>query len=110
MIMRWIIAGFLMSVGFYLVAGKTTRHLAIRRLLFVVFIFAGFGSLIFKDAWSRLAVYLGVGNGAELLTYLVTFVFISYVVSTYRWKRAFEEKIAKLTRELALQTAKNSDK
>lgn len=107
MIMRWIFAIFLVATGFYLLRGGSSRHLAIRRLAFLGFVLAGISSLLFVDQWSQLSRALGVSSGTALLTYLVTFAFISSTISNYRWRREQEERIVELARNVALQNAKN---
>ena len=103
MIMRWIFAIFMVAVGIFLIRSDSTRHLAIRRILFMLFVILGLLSLIFQDSWTNLARLLGVESGTALLTYLVTFSFISYVISSFRWKRKLEAKLVQLTREIAIK-------
>jgi hypothetical protein len=105
--MRFIFASFLVATGFYLILGQTTRHIAVRRLLFLLLILLGFVSIVFQNFWTSISIKLGVGNGTALLTYLVAFGFISYVISTYKWKRSQEEKLVILARRLSLDEFKN---
>ena len=109
MIMRWIFAFFLIFVGIYLLKGSTSRLIAIRRILFTIFVLAGITSLVFQNYWTSLSKFLGVESGTALLTYLVTFSFISYVISTYKWRREFEHKLTLLAREKALQNFANEN-
>lgn len=102
MTMRLIFAGFLILTGFYLLRGSSTRQLAIRRVAFAMFVFAGIASLVFADLWTQISQSLGVRSGTELLTYLVTFAFISSTISNFRWRRLQEDRVAKLVREIAL--------
>lgn len=102
--MRWIFAIFMIAVGIFLIRSDSSRHLAIRRLLFMLFVFLGLLSLIFQDSWTNLARFLGVESGTALLTYLVTFSFISYVITSFRWKRNLEAKLVQLTREITLKS------
>jgi len=100
--MRWIFAFFLISVGIYLMRGTSLRNLAIRRLLFFGFVMAGFVSLIFANEWTKISSLLGVESGTALLTYLVTFSFIGFVISNFRWRQQHEERIVELARRVAL--------
>lgn len=108
MIMRTLFAIFLISTGFYLVLGQTTKHIAMRRILFLIFVGLGFTSIVFQDLWTNLSTSLGVENGTALLTYLVTFSFISYVISSYKWRRKIESKIVVLVRKQAIDDFKKS--
>lgn len=107
MIMRWIFAGFLIGTGIYLMRGNSSRHLAIRRLTFLVFILAGITSLVFADYWTKVSQFLGVESGTALLTYLVTFAFIASVISNYRWRREQEIRIVELSRRITLGPEEN---
>lgn len=102
MIMRWIFAAFLIATGIYLIRGNSSRHLALRRLTFLVFILAGIASLVFAEHWTRLSQFLGVESGTALLTYLVTFAFIASIISNYRWRREQEIRIVELSRKISL--------
>ncbi len=108
--MRLIFSTFLVATGFYLILGQTTRHIAVRRLLFVLLILTGFISIVFQNFWTEISVKLGVGSGTALLTYLVAFSFISYVITSYKWKRAQEDQIASLARSLAISEFKSNNK
>ena len=102
MMMRFIFSIFLVATGFYLILGQTTRHIAVRRILFVALILLGLISIVFQNFWTEISVKLGVGSGTALLTYLVAFSFISYVITSYKWKRSQEEQIVSLARSLAI--------
>ncbi len=103
MIIRFVFASFLVATGFYLILGQTTRHIAVRRLLFGLFIVSGISSLIFQNLWTRLSNELGVETGTALLTYLIAISFISYVITSYKWRRQQEDQIVHLARHFALK-------
>jgi hypothetical protein len=107
MMMRFIFATFLVATGFYLILGNTTRHIAVRRLLFLLLILLGFISIVFQNFWTFVSTKLGVGSGTALLTYLVAFGFISYVISSYKWRRALEEKLVIVARQQAIKEFKD---
>jgi hypothetical protein len=107
--MRWIFAIFMIGTGIYLLRGNSSRHVAIRRLTFLLFIILGIVSLLFADYWTKVSQFLGVENGTALLTYLVTFAFISNVISNYRWRRFIEQQIVELAREIALKSKHQND-
>lgn len=110
MTMRWIFALFLILTGFYLTRGNSTTHLAIRRLSYSFFIFAGLASIIFADSWTKISVALGVENGTALLTYLVTFTFIASIISNSRWRKFQEQRIVDLARKIAIDEANKKSK
>ena len=101
--MRWIFAGFLIATGIYLMRGNSSRHLAIRRIMFLAFSIIGLSILLFADFWTSVSRSLGVGSSTQLLTYLVTFAFIASTISNYRWRREQEQRIVDLARQIALK-------
>lgn len=100
--MRWIFAAFLIATGIYLMWGRSSRHLAIRRLMFLAFILIGISGLMFEEFTSRISQFFGVNSGTELLTYLITFAFIASTISNYRWRREQEQRMVAVVRQIAL--------
>ena len=103
MIMRWIFAGFLIATGLYLARGKSSRHQAIRRIMFFSFMLVGLSILIFADSWTRFSQFLGVGSSTQLLIYLLTFAFIASTISNFRWRQEQERRIVEIARQIALK-------
>lgn len=108
MIMRWVFALFLVATGIYLLKGRSASHLAVRRILFFLFVVSGITSILFANTWTNLSQFLGVENGTALLTYFVTFSFIGYVISNFRWRREIENRLVILTRELTLKNVRQN--
>lgn len=102
MIIRFIFAGFLILVGLYLLRGNSSRHVALRRLMFLSFVLIGISILLFSNFWTELSLFLGVGSSTQLLIYLLTFAFIGSTISNYRWRREQEERVIELARQIAL--------
>lgn len=107
--MRWAFAIFIVLTGIYLVRVQSTRNTAIRRILFTLFIILGLSSLIFADYWTQISNFFGVESGTSLLTYIVTYTFVFYVISNFKWKREMEIKLANLTRHIALIQFEDKD-
>lgn len=103
MTMRIIFSFFLISMGIYLMFGNSSRHLAIRRLMFLGFVLMGISTLLFSESWTKFSNFLGVGSSTQLLTYLVTFAFITSTVSNYRWRRENERRLVEISRKIALE-------
>lgn len=104
MTMRLIFAGFFIVTGIYLMRGTSSRHLAIRRLMFLGFVLVGLSILLFADFWTKISLSLGVGSSTQLLTYLLTFAFIASTISNYRWRREQEQRIVELARKITLKS------
>lgn len=78
------------------------KQQALRRIfmLFCLLVFAF--ALFFPQAWTAVANFLGIGRGADLLLYLMVFVFLLFGMSVFRKFRTQEKHITELARHLAL--------
>jgi hypothetical protein len=85
--------------------GSNTRHLAIRRLLLVVFAFAAAISIFLPDLLTRVAQFLGIGRGTDLVLYALIFCFFVFMSTTYQRFRQSEFALTRLARRLALDEA-----
>ena len=101
-----ILAGLAIVIaGFFFLRGGGARHQAIRRILGLLFILAAASSVFFPGAWTWVANLVGIGRGADLLTYLMVLAFFAFVVSTSRRFRQFETEQTALARKIALLEA-----
>jgi hypothetical protein len=55
--------------------------------------------------WTRLANWLGIGRGADLILYGLVVAFLGFVVTTYKRFRAMETRYTRLARRIALDEA-----
>lgn len=85
--------------------GSNTRHLAIRRLLLVVFAFAAALSIFIPDLLTRVAQFLGIGRGTDLVLYALIFCFFVFMSTTYQRFRQSEFALTRLARRLAIDEA-----
>lgn len=82
-------------------------HLAIRRMLMMLFILGAVLAILFPGVLTWFAGLIGVGRGADLLLYaLVIFVF-SFVYSQRRRNLARQRQVTLLARRIALLDAQN---
>jgi hypothetical protein len=81
--------------------GGSARRLALGRLASLAFVTCGVLAVLAPD--------IGVGRGADLLLYALVVAFLFSTVSQRRHLRVLEERIAVLTRELALRGARESE-
>ena len=107
MLSQWVLAIALVLVGLYLLkARKSASQQAIRRLVIVVALLAGFVAVLFPDYTNVVASYLGIGRGADLLLYAFVIFALFYVVHQYR-RQLWQEKVTTdLARALTLAQAK----
>jgi hypothetical protein len=61
--------------------------------------------VLFPDTISQIAHLVGVGRGADLLLYVLTLVFIGYVINDYIHRQHERDVIYRLTRHLAILEA-----
>jgi hypothetical protein len=85
--------------------GSNTRHLAIRRLLLVVFAFAAAISIFLPELLTRVAQFFGIGRGTDLVLYALIFCFFVFMSTTYQRFRQSELALTMLARRLALDEA-----
>ncbi len=99
-------------IGVALLLNRTTadsRHQAVRRLLLLGFVVAAVVSVAFPSVLSRLAGFVGVGRGTDLLLYALVIAFLSYIATSMRRTRQLTARITVLARELALAQARIED-
>jgi hypothetical protein len=105
MIIKAALIAAVVAVAAFLARGQGARHLAVRRLLLVAFALVAVASILEPDAWSRVAVAVGVGRGADLILYLLVVVFLSYTATRFARDRRLAQQITDLARQLALAEA-----
>lgn len=88
---------------FFLENRNATRLKAGGKALFLLFIIGAIISIADPNLLNDIARPLGVGRGADLLLYALVLAFCFVTVNTYLKFKDYEQKIAKLTRELAIK-------
>ena len=90
----------------YFLKNRNTMKLrAGKKLLFVAFIFCGVVAVADPELLNDIAQSIGVGRGADLLLYGLVLAFSFVTLNTYLKFKDYDERISKLTRELAIQSA-----
>lgn len=85
--------------------GSNARHLAIRRIMLMIFAIAAVLSIFFPELLSRLASALGVGRGTDLVLYATIVSFFVFMATTYQRFRHAETSLTKLSRRIAIDEA-----
>lgn len=80
------------------------RHQAIRRILLLVFVAFAAATVLFPQALTEVANLVGVGRGADLLLYALVIAFLGYITTSYRRMSRMEDRIAQLSRQVALSS------
>jgi hypothetical protein len=84
-------------------------HLAIRRILMMLFILAAILSVLFPQWLSWVASLIGVGRGTDLLLYALVVMFLVFVYTQYRRNMALQRQLTRLARKIALVEAQQVD-
>lgn len=80
-------------------------HLAIRRLLLLLFVIAATLSILFPQWLTWLAGLVGVGRGTDLLLYALVVMFLTFVYSQHRRNIALQRSVTLLARRAAITEA-----
>lgn len=109
----FLIAAVFAAALFLMRGGTSGRHLAVRRLVSAGFALLWMVGVLFPDLVTRVANQVGVGRGTDLVLYVLVVAFLFTTVAQRQQLREMEERIATLTRELALlphhPTARDDD-
>lgn len=85
--------------------GVNARHLAVRRIMLMIFAVAAALSIFFPDTLTRVAGFLGIGRGTDLVLYATIVCFFVFMATTYQRFRNMETSITSLSRRIALDEA-----
>ncbi|NUU31091.1 DUF2304 domain-containing protein [Arthrobacter sp. C9C5] len=82
--------------------GSNARHLAIRRIMLVIFAFVAALSIFFPELLTVLARALGIGRGTDLVLYGLVVSFMVFMATTYQRFRHMETTLTQLSRRIAI--------
>jgi hypothetical protein len=82
--------------------GSNARHLAIRRIMLVLFACLAALSIFLPELLTRVARLLGIGRGTDLVLYGLIVSFLVFMATTYQRFRHMESTLTKLSRRIAL--------
>ncbi|WDF32395.1 DUF2304 domain-containing protein [Arthrobacter agilis] len=85
--------------------GSNAKHMAIRRIMVLLFAVAAVLSIFFPTVLTRLAGVVGVGRGTDLMLYAFIVSFLVYMSTTHQRFRSMEMTLTKLSRRIALDEA-----
>lgn len=85
--------------------GANARHLAVRRIMLMIFALAAALSIFFPGVLTQVAVFLGVGRGTDLVLYATIVCFFVFMATTYQRFRTMETSVTALSRRIALDEA-----
>lgn len=85
--------------------GANARHMAIRRILVLLFAGVAVMSLFFPTILTKIANLLGIGRGTDLVLYALIVTFLVFMATSYQRFRGLESTLTKLSRRIALDEA-----
>ncbi|ALE06655.1 hypothetical protein AL755_16275 [Arthrobacter sp. ERGS1:01] len=83
--------------------GSNARHLAIRRLMLMMFGATAVLSIFFPGTLTQVARFFGIGRGTDLVLYGLIVSFLVFMSTTYQRFRQSEIAMTRLSRRVALQ-------
>jgi hypothetical protein len=89
--------------------GSNARHLAIRRMLLIVFAVVAVLSIFFPGMLSSVANFFGVGRGTDLVLYGTIVTVLVFMSTTYQRFRHMEISLTKLARRIAIDEVPRPD-
>jgi len=85
--------------------GSNAKHMAVRRIMVLLFAVSAVLSIFFPTLLSQLARAVGVGRGTDLMLYAFIVSFLVYMSTTHQRFRQMETTLTKLSRRIALDEA-----
>ncbi|TYC97435.1 DUF2304 domain-containing protein [Arthrobacter echini] len=85
--------------------GSNAKHMAIRRIMVLLFATGAVLSIFLPTLLTRLAAVVGVGRGTDLMLYAFIVSFLVYMSTTHQRFRQSEATLTKLSRRIALDEA-----
>lgn len=82
--------------------GSNARHLAIRRMMLMIFAIVAVLSIFFPAVLSGVASFFGVGRGTDLVLYGAVVSLLVFMSTTYQRFREMEISTTKLARRIAI--------
>ncbi|REJ07592.1 DUF2304 domain-containing protein [Microbacterium bovistercoris] len=104
-----LIAAIILLAVFMMRRTGADSHLAIRRLLMMLFVIIAVISVLFPQWLSWLANLVGVGRGTDLVMYGLIVMFLAFVYTQYRRNAALQRQLTLLARKIALLEAERAE-
>lgn len=101
-----VLIAALLAIGFLLVRGRPSAgHLALKRMLAVGVLAFGVVAVLVPQLTTKIANFLGVARGTDLVLYTFVVAFLFSTVSLYQRLYLLERRNAELTRALGIHTS-----
>jgi hypothetical protein len=107
MVVRLFLIVLFFPAFFIVVRLRTARFRAIRILMLIGLMFTTSYSILFPGSWQEFAELLGVGKGSDLLLYVLSVAFITFVGLVIRKLRDIDFRTSLVVQEIALQNMRH---
>ncbi|MEO7129897.1 MAG: DUF2304 domain-containing protein [Dermatophilaceae bacterium] len=97
-----LIAGTL-AISWRLLISYGQKAQALRRVGLIIFAAFAVWSILDPSVWTRIALRVGIGRGADLILYGLVVAFFGFVVTTFKRFRDMETRYTRLARQFALR-------
>lgn len=104
-----LIAAIIVLAVFMMRRTGADSHLAIRRLLMMLFVVAAILSVLFPQWLTWLAQLVGVGRGTDLVLYALIVMFLTFIYTQYRRNIVLQRQLTLLSRKIALLEASEQE-
>jgi len=88
---------------------RSSTLYAAYKVLISLLLLVGIGFVYYPEGADRIAAFLGVRRGSDLVFYLSTVFLLFVALTSYTRARRMQQQIEALTRELARLTARKHD-
>lgn len=85
------------------------RSLALKRIFAILFVLAAILAIVFPNALTAVAHFLGVGRGTDLLLYVFIVMGLLFAAAVVRAKARSDARVTELARAVALMEARLLD-
>ncbi|MFD5225008.1 DUF2304 domain-containing protein [Microbacterium sp. NPDC058342] len=103
-----LIAAIIAIGAFFMRRTGADNHLAIRRIVFGLFVVVAILAVVFPQTITWFAQLIGVGRGTDLLLYIVSMMFLVFVYTQFHRNAQLQQKITGLARAVALLEAERA--
>ena len=106
MIIKLLLLSSMVMIAALVFRGKSSAtKLAVKRMVACLFLAVGMSAVVFPAGVTRVANFVGVGRGTDLVLYLVTIAFLFVSIALYRRLADLENRFVILARRLAIGEA-----
>lgn len=106
MLIKILLIVLVLAISLYLFkANLGAKQTAWRRLGILGFALAAVIAVIFPEITTKIARFLGVGRGADLLLYLLVVLVLYNMLVQAKQRNAAERRLTKVAREVAINQA-----